>query len=127
MRANGLFVIEKNWRAHLLMRRKIFRHRRSAALQKILVSPIAIRYSPPFLPFATRYSLLAAVSPFAAVSRLADLPISRFADKIRLGRSLALPNLLLYFVSKRFTAQLRQRFLERRRLERWRSEKCVWE
>jgi len=42
-------------------------------------------------PFATRYSLLAAVSPFAAVSRLADLPISRFADKIRLGRSLALP------------------------------------
>jgi hypothetical protein len=50
MRANGLFVIEKNWRAHLLMRRKIFRHRRSAALQRILVSPIAIRYS----LFATR-------------------------------------------------------------------------
>jgi hypothetical protein len=35
--------------------------------------------------FATRYSL------FAAVSRLADLPISRFADKFWLGRSLALP------------------------------------
>ena len=99
MRANGLFVIEKNWRAHLLMRRKIFRQRRSAALQKILVSPIAIRHS-----------LLAAVSPFAAVSRLADLPISRFADKVWLGRNFALPNLLLYFVSEWFTAQLRQRF-----------------
>jgi hypothetical protein len=45
-------------------------------------SPITIRYS---LPFYHRQSL------FAAVSRLADLPISRFADKIRLGRSLALP------------------------------------
>jgi hypothetical protein len=66
MRANGLFVIEKNRRAHLLMRRKIFRQRRSAALQKISVSPFANRQSPP--PFATRYSLLAAVSPFAAVS-----------------------------------------------------------
>jgi hypothetical protein len=116
MRANGLFVIEKNRRAHLLMRRKIFRQRRSAALQKISVSP-----------FATHHSLLAAVSPFAAVSRLANLPISRFADKVWLGRNFALPNLPLYFVSKRFTAQLRQRFLERRRLERWRSEKCVWE
>jgi hypothetical protein len=30
-------------------------------------------------------------SPIAAVSRLADLPISRFADKIRLGRNFALP------------------------------------
>jgi hypothetical protein len=30
-------------------------------------------------------------SPLAAVSRLADLPISRFADKIRLGRNFALP------------------------------------
>jgi len=38
-------------------------------------SPLAIRYSPPF-----RHSL-----PFP------DLPISRSADKIRLGRSLALP------------------------------------
>jgi hypothetical protein len=85
MRANGLFVIEKNWRAHLLMRRKIFRQRRSAALQKISVSP-----------FATRYSLLAAVSPFAAVSRLADLPISRFADKIRLGRNFALHSPALF-------------------------------
>jgi hypothetical protein len=66
MRANGLFVIEKNWRAHLLMRRKIFRQRRSAALQKISVSL-----------FATRYSLLAAVSPFAAFSRLADFTICR--------------------------------------------------
>jgi hypothetical protein len=45
------------------------------------VLPFATRYS----PFAIRHSL------FAAVSRLADLPISRFADKIRLGRSLALP------------------------------------
>jgi hypothetical protein len=43
MRANGLFVIEKNWRAHLLMRRKIFRQHRSAALQKISVSPFATR------------------------------------------------------------------------------------
>jgi hypothetical protein len=43
MRANGLFVIEKNWRAHLLMRRKIFRQRRSAALQKISVSPFTTR------------------------------------------------------------------------------------
>jgi len=41
------------------------------------------------LPFR---KLLLAIrySPIAAVSRLADLPISRFADKIRLGRSLAL-------------------------------------
>ena len=75
------------------MRRKIFRQCRSTALQKISVSPFANRHSllAAVLPFATRYSLLAAVSPFAAVSRLADLPISRFADKIRLGRSLALP------------------------------------
>jgi len=73
------------------MRRKIFRQRRSAALQKISVSPFAIAFATRAFPFATRYSLLAAVSPFAAVSRLADLPISRFADKIRLGRSLALP------------------------------------
>jgi len=59
MRANGLFVIEKNWRAHLLMRRKNF----SAAQKRCPPenscfanrhSPLAIRYSPPFhqsLPF----------------------------------------------------------------------------
>jgi hypothetical protein len=72
MRANGLFVIEKNWRAHLLMRRKIFRQRRSAASRKFLFhhSPLAIRYSPPF-----RHSL-----PFP------DLPICRFHDlPIRFG------------------------------------------
>jgi hypothetical protein len=57
MRANGLFVIEKNWRAHLLMRRKNFSAAQKRCLQKISVSP-----------FATRHSLLAAVSPFAAVS-----------------------------------------------------------
>jgi hypothetical protein len=59
---------------------KNFSAAQKRCLQKISVSP-----------FATHYSLLAAVSPFAAVSRLADLPISRFADKIRLGRNFALP------------------------------------
>jgi hypothetical protein len=39
-----------------------------------------------------RLSLLAIrQSPIAAVSRLADLSISRFADKIWLGRNFALP------------------------------------
>ncbi|MDT7893493.1 MAG: hypothetical protein RRA51_04145, partial [Armatimonadota bacterium] len=50
-------------------------------------SLFAIRYS----PFATRCCFNIRQSLFAAVSRLADLPISRFADKIRLGRNFALP------------------------------------
>jgi hypothetical protein len=53
MRANGLFVIEKNWRAHLLMRRK-----------KFFGSTEAL----PSRKFLFHHSLLAAVSPFAAVS-----------------------------------------------------------
>jgi hypothetical protein len=62
-----------------------FRQRRSAALQKILVSPIAIRHS----LFATRRRF--AIRCRFPTCRFADLPISRFADKIRLGRRLALP------------------------------------
>ncbi|MFA0748949.1 MAG: hypothetical protein EORIYHIE_002818 [Candidatus Fervidibacter sp.] len=54
-------------------------------------SLFAIRYS----PFATRCCFNIRQSLFAAVSRLADLPISRFADKIRLGRNLALPRFSL--------------------------------
>jgi hypothetical protein len=71
---------------------------------------------------ATRYSLLAAVLPFATryspfanslfasryslpfFSRLADLPISRFADKIRLGGaspSHSLPHRLKSVATKR--------------------------
>jgi hypothetical protein len=68
MRANGLFVIEKNWRAHLLMRRKNF----SAAQKRCPPENFCftIRYSPPF-----RHSL-----PFP------DLPICRFHDlPIRFG------------------------------------------
>jgi hypothetical protein len=71
MRANGLFVIEKNWMAHLLMRRKIFRQRRSAALQRILVSPIAIRYS----LFATRRRF--AIRCRFLTCRFADFTICR--------------------------------------------------
>jgi hypothetical protein len=94
MRANRLFVIEKNWRAHLLMRRKIFRQRRSAALQKISVSPfanrhslLAIRYSPPFhhsLPF-----------PDLPICRFHDLPIrfgSAGASPSQISRSISSPN-----------------------------------
>jgi hypothetical protein len=40
---------------------------------------------------ATRHSLFAIHYSLPFFFRLADLPISRFADKIRLGRSLALP------------------------------------
>jgi hypothetical protein len=43
MRANGLFVIEKNWRAHLLMRQKNFSAAQKRCLQKISVSPFATR------------------------------------------------------------------------------------
>jgi hypothetical protein len=50
-------------------------------------SSFTIRYS----PFATRRRFTIRHSLFATVSRLADLPISRFADKFWLGRSLALP------------------------------------
>ena len=71
----------KNWRAHLLMRRKFF------GSAGALPSRKTIRYS----PFATRCCFNIRHSLFAAVSRLADLPTCRFADKIRLGRSLALP------------------------------------
>jgi hypothetical protein len=54
-------------------------------------------HCPPEKPFAIRHSLPAAVLTFASryslpfFFRLADLPISRFADKIRLGRNFALP------------------------------------
>jgi hypothetical protein len=67
------------------MRRKIF-----SAVQEHCPPEnfcFTIRYS----PFATRRRFTIRHSLFAAVSRLADLPISRFADKFWLGRSLALP------------------------------------
>jgi hypothetical protein len=56
-----------------------------------LPSRKTIRYS----PFATRCRFNIRQSLFAAVSRLVDLPISRFADKIRLGRNFALPRFSL--------------------------------
>jgi hypothetical protein len=77
MRANGLFVIEKNRRAHLLMRRKIFRQRRSAALQKISVSPFANRHSLLAAVFTIRHSLFATRRRFAIRCRF---PTCRFAD-----------------------------------------------
>jgi hypothetical protein len=94
MRANGLFVIEKKPKGTSPDAPKNF-----SAAQKHCPPEnfcFTIRYSPPF-----RHSL-----PFP------DLPICRFHDlPIRFGSAGASPSTLpLYFVSKRFTAQLRQRF-----------------
>jgi hypothetical protein len=64
MRANGLFVIEKNWRAHLLMRRKNF-----SAAQK--------RCPPENFCFTIRHSLFATRRRFAIRCRFLTC---QFAD-----------------------------------------------
>ena len=80
-------------------------------------SLFAIRYS----PFATRCCFNIRHSLFAAVSRLADLPISRFANKIRLGRNFALPLSRLSSCASFLSRCLRKRSLLKQAGKNWRA------
>jgi hypothetical protein len=71
--------------------------------------------------FATRCRFTIRQSLFAAVSRLADLPISRFADKIRLGRSLALPLSRLSSCASFLSRCLRKQSLLKQAGKNWRA------